>query len=54
MNCTINQTIRKALEKGKKLEVIKRYLQLKHRINMDVTSLKERVRSLNNHYTLSQ
>ncbi len=50
MNCVINSNIDKYLQKGKKLEVIRRYIRLKYRINIDLTSLKERIKLINLHY----
>lgn len=50
MNCIINSNIDKYVKKGKKLEVIRRYIMVKYRINIDLTSLKERIKLLKGNY----
>lgn len=47
MNCVINNSITDNLKKGKKLEVIRRYIQMKYGINIDAPSLQERIKSMN-------
>jgi hypothetical protein len=47
MNCVINNSIVDNLKKGKKLEVIRRYIEMKYRVNIDAESLKERIRMMN-------
>lgn len=47
MNCVINNSIADNVKKGRKLEVIRRYLQLKYRTSIDMQSLKERIKLLN-------
>ena len=47
MNCVINNSIIDNLKKGKKLEVIRRYIEMKYRINIDLQAMKERVKRLN-------
>jgi hypothetical protein len=44
MNCLIDNVLMRYLNKGKTIEVIKRYIKLKYRINIDVESIKQRVR----------
>lgn len=43
MSCVIDATTRYYLAKGKKLEVIARYLKMKYRISIDVSVLRKRV-----------
>lgn len=47
MNCVINSSIVDNIKKGRKLEVIRRYIQMKYRTSMDMRALKERVKLLN-------
>jgi hypothetical protein len=47
MNCVINNSIVDNIEKGRRLEVIRRYIQMKYRTSMDMRALKERVKMLN-------
>ncbi len=42
MTCLINKTTRHYLAKGKKIEVIARYLKMKYKINMDISLLRKR------------
>lgn len=46
MNCLINNIAKYYTEKGRKLEVIRRYLRMKYRINIDSNALKSRIESL--------
>lgn len=46
MNCVIDNVINTYLNQGKKLEVIRRYISMKYRIYIDLTSLKERIKLL--------
>ncbi len=48
MNCLINNSLSYSLKKGKRTEVIRRYIRMKYRINMDLRSLKERIKHLAN------
>ena len=43
MTCLINNVIDFSLQKGKRLEVIKRYIQIKYRVNIDNLSIKKRM-----------
>lgn len=52
MNCIINKVITQYQAKGKKLEVIKRYLLMKYHINMDMASLKERIKASRLNYEM--
>jgi hypothetical protein len=47
MNCVINNSIVDNIKKGRTLEVIRRYIQMKYRTSMDMRALKERVKLLN-------
>ena len=53
MNCVIDNVISMYLPKGKKLDVIKRYLQMRYRIHMDMASLKERIRAKRMNFEMS-
>lgn len=46
MNCVINNSIVDNLKKGKKPEVIRRYIKMKYRISIDLQSMKERIKML--------
>lgn len=47
MNCVINNSIVDSIKKGRKLEVIRRYIQMKYQTSIDMRSLRERIKSLN-------
>lgn len=47
MNCVINNSITDHLKKGKKLEVIRRYIEMKYRVSIDLESLRERIKMMN-------
>ncbi|MEL6557922.1 MAG: hypothetical protein AAFQ94_07050 [Bacteroidota bacterium] len=42
MTCIINKTTKHYLAKGKKLEVIARYLKMKYKISVDLNVLRKR------------
>lgn len=46
MNCVIDKSILYHLKKGKKAEVIRRYIKMKYRVNIELSALKERVKNL--------
>lgn len=46
MNCLIDSSLIYSLRKGKRAEVIRRYIQMKYRINMDLIAIKERIKIL--------
>ena len=50
MNCIINDTIQHYLNRGKKVDVIKRYIRMKYKISIDLTSLNERIRQSGKKY----
>lgn len=50
MNCLINKTIYSHLRKGRKLEVIARYVKLKYRVNIDKLSIQKRLQQLDLDY----
>jgi hypothetical protein len=43
MNCLINKTIYSHLRKGRKLEVIARYVKMKYKVNIDKVSIQKRL-----------
>lgn len=47
MNCVINNSIIDHIRKGKKLDVIRRYIEMKYRISIDMEALKERIKLMN-------
>ncbi len=44
MNCLIDNALQRYLKKGKPIDVIRRYMRLKYHINIDIESLKNRIR----------
>ncbi len=42
MNCVIDTMINYQLKKGRKIEVMKRYLQIRYRIKIDDVALRKR------------
>lgn len=44
MNCLINNSIKGSLEKGKKIEVVRRYIRMKYHTNIDIQSLESRLK----------
>jgi len=50
MNCAINRTLVNYLDKGKKVEVIRRYLRMRYGIRIDTLALKNRMESLKMDY----
>ena len=53
MNCLIDNVLKRYLKKGKKIEVIRRYMRLKYHISIDLASLKNRIRSNKMKYEIS-
>lgn len=53
MNCIINNVIDTYYKRGKKIEVMRRYIKMKYRINIDVPSIRERIRSIDMNYKFS-
>jgi hypothetical protein len=47
MNCIINQTVDNYLKKGRKIDVIIRYIQIKYRIRIEKAVLSRRMSLLN-------
>lgn len=47
MNCVINDSISDNLKKGKKLEVIRRYIEMKYNTSIDLQALKARIKAMN-------
>lgn len=50
MNCLINNTIDSYLRKGRKVEVVKRYIRMKYRVHIDSISMTRRMQVLNLEY----
>lgn len=50
MNCLINQTIDRYMKSGRRPDVISRYIRLKYRINIEVSALTKRLKTLNLNY----
>ena len=50
MNCLINQTIDRYMRRGRKLEVIARYIRLKYHVNIESSALSKRLEVLNLNY----
>ncbi len=53
MNCIIDSAIEFLAKSGQKPKAIKRYIKMKYRINMDLKSLKQRLRKLDLHPELT-
>jgi tRNA(Ser,Leu) C12 N-acetylase TAN1 len=49
MQCVINTVLEQARNKNKRLEVISRYIRLKYKIRMDISTLKNRIKGLKNY-----
>lgn len=47
MKCVINNSISDNLKKGKKLEVIRRYIEMKYHTSIDLQALKARIKAMN-------
>ncbi|WP_176723313.1 hypothetical protein [Roseivirga misakiensis] len=50
MNCLINETADRYLRKGRKIEVISRYIRLKYRISIENAALAKRLQLMNLNY----
>lgn len=46
MNCIIDKSILRFLKQGEKAEVIRRYIRMKYRIDIDLPTLNARVKNL--------
>lgn len=46
MNCIIDNSISYHIKKGRKAEVVRRYIKMKYRINIELNALKERMKHL--------
>lgn len=44
MNCLINDIIEGSIRKGKKIEVVRRYIRMKYHMNIDLKSLEHRLK----------
>ena len=54
MDCLIDNIIKRwYLKKGKKAEVIRRYIKVKYGINIDTPSIQKRIEKLNLKYRLA-
>ena len=47
MNCLIDNALMTNLKKGKKLDVIRRYIRMKYRISIDHAAMLKRIKYLN-------
>lgn len=52
MNCLIDRTIKEHYMKGKNAEIIKRYIRMKYRVNIDLKALKTRLQNYKPEKTL--
>lgn len=52
MNCVINTIMNNYLNKGVKVEAIRRYLKMKYNISMSQQAIKERIRMLQMKYEM--
>jgi hypothetical protein len=46
MNCIIDNTLIKALQKGLKLEAVRRYIRMKYGISIEQAALKRRLQMM--------
>lgn len=46
MKCLIDKSVAYSLRKGKKAEVIRRYIRMKYRIHVDLQTIRERIRQM--------
>ncbi len=53
MNCLIDNVLKRYLNKGKRIDVIKRYIKLKYHINIDLESIQKRIQSNSMKYEIS-
>ena len=53
MNCVIDTLINHQLKKGRKIDVLKRYLRMRYRIKIDDLALRKRARGVNNELSLA-
>jgi hypothetical protein len=54
MNCIIDSAILFLVRQGQKPKAIRRYIRMKYRVNIDLKSLKERVKRLSTSPILSE
>ncbi len=54
MNCIIDSAILLLAREGQNPKAIRRYIRMKYRVNIDLVSLKERLKKLTASPTLSQ
>lgn len=50
MNCLINETADRYLRKGKKVEVITRYMRMKYRVSIEASALTKRLQFMQLNY----
>ena len=53
MNCVINDIIKSSLVKGKKTEVVRRYIRMKYNTNIDPQSFERRLKGLNDNWNFA-
>ena len=53
MNCLIDNVLMKYLRKGKKIEVTKRYMELRYQIIVDLETIKKRIKANHGYYKIS-
>ena len=46
MRCLIDKSVAYSLRKGKRAEVIRRYIRMKYRIHMDIETIKQRINQI--------
>ena len=47
MNCLINETIDRYLRRGRRVEVIARYLSMRYRVSIEASALTKRMQLIN-------
>jgi|GEM_PF-1932391 hypothetical protein len=53
MKCLVNDIIASCVEKNKQVDVIDRYLRMKHHIVMDKKSILSRIKAVKHNYNFS-
>lgn len=48
MECLINDIIKGSMQKGVKIEVVRRYIRMKYHMNIDLPSLNRRLNNMRN------
>ncbi|MBO3698923.1 hypothetical protein [Roseivirga sp. E12] len=50
MNCLINETVDRYLRRGRKVDVIARYMRMRYRVSIEASALTKRMQLMNINY----